>query len=294
LEVNYLKDVKASLKLIEAAARSLSTSDEMDYEQSALLVLAGLGGVRLEDNNGGAPIWASMPDLKDIESAILRELKLLRDRACDDSVAIGRPFDSIVEPILRSFDEDARFGIRRTKASAIVEIGMSPSLKLAIAEIVDHCLLSDEEADRRITPALALLILAGKGQAELELVDKGVVWLPGVELLLNFKSVTAEGGFRSQGGGALVLGGAKVKHGVVKSKYRNKLRMDALLKDLTKYCYKASRKTVPGIGRDAASIIVLIGAEAHGDAIAYKDADGHLAWKASDKFVREYREYCED
>jgi hypothetical protein len=271
VKMNYSKDVKASLKLVEAAARSLSTSDEMDYEGSALLVLAGLGGARLEDNNGGTPIWVSMPNMKDIEFAMLRELKLLRDRACNDSVTIERPFDVIIEPILKSFDEEARFGIRGTKASTIVEIAMAPSLKLAIAEIVDHCLLS-----------------------ELELVDKGVVWLPGAELLLKLKSVTAEGGLTSQGGGALVPGGAKGKRDVVKSKYRNNLRMDARLEDLTKYCYKASRQELPGIGRDVASIIVLIGAEVHGDAIAYKDADGHLAWKASDKFVREYRECCED
>jgi hypothetical protein len=37
-----------------------------------------------------------------------------------------------------------------------------------------------------------------------------------------------------------------------------------------------------------------MGAELYGDAIPYKDADGCLAWKASDQFRREYKQYGDD
>jgi hypothetical protein len=167
------------------------------------------------------------------------------------------------------------------------------SLQLAIAAIREHSQTlrtSSNNNSVEITSEETLLAFAGSGRARLvPSPGGGTVWVPSIALLLEFESLIVEKEPKYVTGEAL-----KEKYARTRAKGRlnrkRRIRMDDLFKHHMKHLYKLMRLQFPGIplDHDSVAISALIRHELAGEAGAYKDSDGCLAWKASEDFRREY------
>jgi hypothetical protein len=148
---------------------------------------------------------------------------------------------------------------------------MAGSLKIIIAELMDRARTGQSPGGGlpdNLTPDLTLLTLAGLGKAKC-VIDLGneLVWTASIELVRQFNEMAT---------GQSTIG----------------LRMDDDLSHMAGCWYKLSKAQFPGHhqDKDIVSLAMLQGCEIDGDAIAYKDFDGALAWKALEELLDELSE----
>ena len=143
---------------------------------------------------------------------------------------------------------------------------MSNSLRLILEDLISTGKKEQPELAKNITINSTLLLLAGQGLASfVEVPDDRRVWVAHSDLIDHFE--LGRDGIASLAGRR----GAEIS-------------MDAVLKYVTKQFYKMSKARFGGaLSRRQAKINALLVLEMGNEAIAYKDDQGRLAWKASDE-----------
>jgi hypothetical protein len=147
---------------------------------------------------------------------------------------------------------------------------MTKSLRLIIADIVENGRQTRPEYAENITVDSTLLGLAGLGLvSSLEALDGKWIWVAKPELVDRFK----------MGGGVDSLA----------MRRRPEIRTDDVLMTVIKcFCKMARARSGRSLSKRVATISTLLSLESGGDAIAYKDDDGQLAWKASENLRRQF------
>jgi hypothetical protein len=148
---------------------------------------------------------------------------------------------------------------------------MSNSLRLIVEDIISIRQKNQSELADNITIDSTLLFLAGQGLALfVDGPDDKCIWVPHADLIDHFE--LGRDGIAS-----------------LASHRRAEIRMDALLKNATKEYYKMSKALFGGAySKRAVKIQTLLTLEMGGEAIAYKDDQGRLAWKASDELRKPF------
>lgn len=160
---------------------------------------------------------------------------------------------------------------------------IAPSVRLTMVELA--------ERDRHPgTPEecamdLALLSLAGLGYARLTLHQNGdAVWVPDASLLLHFKTIAS---------GEQSVDVSEADAGLkadcpTDAKRRTLVRMDECLRAFIQRSFGRAKAEESHNDFNKHLLQILITHELNGEAIAYKDFDGELAWKASDEFRQKF------
>jgi hypothetical protein len=156
---------------------------------------------------------------------------------------------------------------------------MNGSLRIILDAYVDHAKMQREasatsEAIETGTTEnaghdLMLLVLAGSRKARFERIDEG-------------------GGFRWIATPALI----NEFNSEMTGKESEEIRIDSTLSEVAEYWYILSKESAGGVAppRSGVNFITVQMMEMDGRAIAYRDFDGALAWKASDEFRREWED----
>ena len=141
---------------------------------------------------------------------------------------------------------------------------MSNSLRLIVEDIITIGRKNQPELAENMTVDSTLLGLAGQGLVLfVDGPDDKCVWVAHADLIDHFD-----------------LG----RDGIASfaSRRRAEIRVDAALKNVTKEYYKMSKALFDGgYSKRAVKIYTLLTLEMNGEAVAYKDDQGCLAWKAS-------------
>jgi hypothetical protein len=141
---------------------------------------------------------------------------------------------------------------------------ISNSLRLILGDIISIGRKNQPDLADNMTIDSTLFRLAGQGLASfVDGPDDKCIWVAHSDLIDHFE-----------------LG----KDGIASlaSRRRAGIRMDAALKSVTKEYYKMSKALFDsGYSKRAVKIQTLLTLEMNGEAIAYKDDQGCLAWKAS-------------
>jgi hypothetical protein len=288
MKLEYSPELKAALGHALQCAAPLFLMNDADHEQqeaSLLMVLAGMGAVEMTVQANGAPYWVATSTLKTVLADLDRKSKALTNIGKNDDLPPNEVFNKMLE---QKEKVEAQSGSgEQTSAPRILG-----SLELAIAALREHSqtLRSGASNIVEITSEETLLALAGSGRARLVSgAGGGFVWVPSIVLLREFESLVVEKepkeGIRET---------SKQKYERTRTKKRlnrkRRIRMDDLFTHHVRNLYKDMRLHFPGIplDHDFVAISALIRHEMAGEAIAYRDSDGHLTWKASEDFRREY------
>jgi hypothetical protein len=144
------------------------------------------------------------------------------------------------------------------------------SLKIMLTAFIDHARKEQsargEEPDK-VTIDEMLRILAGSGKARLMPGPDGkLVWVPSPGAFEEFNE--------------MVFGHRTIE-----------IRTDDVLKHMAQNFYELSKALMVGddVSKDVAALAMLQNLEVAGDAIAYRDLDGALAWRASKQLRRSGR-----
>jgi hypothetical protein len=146
---------------------------------------------------------------------------------------------------------------------------LTGSLKIILADFVNRArnehLARGENADN-ITEDLVLLMLAGSGKACWLMDPTGEpVWLASIEGVQEFNEASA-------------------------GKKAFSIRMDETLTGVAQFgCDLGQAKVGSDLPMDAIKLALLQSLEIAGEAVAYKDFDGALAWKASEGMQEDFR-----
>jgi hypothetical protein len=220
---------------------------------SFLLLLAGHGLVKLELSPTGEPTWSATEEL--IEA--------------DNSREAGQPImKELFVPSANNRDID-----------------IMPSLHIVIEAMLPKgplCVLSINKDDKRNKEERVLLLLAGLSLAVLMPQGNGdLAWAGTPQLLLAYNAYKERNpqGDLSQDSewGELTL--------IVRS--NSKVRMDDLLTEDAQMWHKiAYAETGIKLDKQVTAMTGMMSAETIGDAVAYRDFDGQIAWKASERYRR--------
>jgi hypothetical protein len=161
-----------------------------------------------------------------------------------------------------------------TFVDGTAEPEMTPSLRLIIADMIEVGRRAQPESAENITVVTTLLGLVGQGLASfVEARGDKMIWVAAPELIDRFESIKAG-----------LAGHAEAR--------QSEIQMDDHLRMLANQLFamaklrfrRMSNKRV----RRAAIIQMLLTQEIAGAAIAYKDGEGRLAWKASADLRRSF------
>jgi hypothetical protein len=184
----------------------------------------------------------------------------------------GKPIWVATERLKQTFTGDQSDLFALMCEGAVEEASrarVTGSLGIILVECVDLAKKKQSAAGmspEKITKDLLLLILSGSGKARLMSEDDGeMVWMASSEVFAEFNDI---------------LLGEKV----------GGLRMDDVLKAKAKHYYVGLKSSAEGVrvSKTTASCSMLQALERRGAAIAYRDTDGALAWKASDELQRDF------
>jgi hypothetical protein len=150
---------------------------------------------------------------------------------------------------------------------------MSNSLRLIVEDIISAGQKNQPELADNITIDSTLLLLAGQGLASfVDVPDDRRVWVAHSDLIDHFEL------------GRDGIASLAVRRGA-------EIRMDAVLKYVTKQFYKMSKASGGALSRRVAKINTLLILEMGNEAIAYKDDQGYLAWKASGELRQSFKSF---
>ncbi len=147
---------------------------------------------------------------------------------------------------------------------------MTESLRLIIEDMMAACKESQPENSDNITVNSTLLILAGQGLASLgNSTDDSSIWVASPHLIDCFQ-----------------MG----KDGIASTpNCPSEIQMDEALDTVAGHFYEMSKRRFKGkLGRRSAVISTLWTLEITGDAIAYRDDQGRLAWKSSGSLKKSF------
>jgi hypothetical protein len=149
---------------------------------------------------------------------------------------------------------------------------MMESLRLIITDVVTVGRKTRREMAENITMDTTLLAFAGCGLASFKRISNDKwVWAPDVTLIDRYQMGNGIGG---------VANGNKAK-----------LVLDDILKFVFENLFKMARlRTGHNVSKRIPTITTLLLQECHGEAIAYIDGQGRLAWKASGKMRKAFEE----
>jgi hypothetical protein len=208
------------------------------------------------------------------EEALWEELfnHLREEGLAEIQVEDGKPILVAAERFKRSFSNN-RSDLFELMCSGVVEEAifaqLTGSLSIILAECVDRARKEQCDAGRdpeKITADLVLLVLAGTGKARLMLKNNDeMVWMPSPELFAEYNDDII---VNARAGG---------------------MRMDDTLKALAKDYYVANKLSPKEFKMSELvrySMMQIF--EIRGSAIAYRDCDGALAWKATEELQKKF------
>lgn len=162
----------------------------------------------------------------------------------------------------------------------------APTILPSLQSILSELIVAARQGSRFASQSdatirdLILLTLAGMDQARLIPNQTGdeFIWAATLSLLKNYLSSPGPTTLKAMSGKS------------ASESEDDDLRMDEMLEQCVK-CIEPTYDLIVNGGLDGhlGALAVLVIMEAAGDAIAYKDADGILAWRASEEFERSCR-----
>jgi hypothetical protein len=152
------------------------------------------------------------------------------------------------------------------------ELKMTGSLRLIIQDIVDAKRQEQPELTEREYIDAIMMSFGGQGLVSFDTFKDGDdMWAATPELLDQFESIR-DG-----------LSGRLAKY------RRSKIRLGDRLEELIKFtCNMLIARFGKRVNKREVTLAFLLAHERAGNVIAYKDDEGHLAWKASDEMLRSY------
>ena len=150
-----------------------------------------------------------------------------------------------------------------TTGDGSAEPRMTESIRLIVADMISVCQKRQPELSGNLTVDAILLALAGQGLASLsKSMDDSSLWVASPGLIDCFE-------MGKDGKASL-------------SNSRSKIQMYDALDTVTRCFYEMGKGRVEGkLSRRSAAITTLLTLEIGGEAIAYQDDQGRLAWKSS-------------